>query len=165
MQITDTYIPTEHVDLFMASQGWLDTLDWPERPYQIADKLIMASAWSCQGPLSGHPGVASCSISGGILQTTNQAHGNRIADSFSTHRPNSMTRHPEPENGIWSRMISSIGDLGSEEPRCYICLRTFSRRTRLEAHVNAHLGRKPYKCGGKCGDPKWYAVFVALFLY
>jgi hypothetical protein len=170
MQVTHTCKPAEHVDLFTASESWLETLHWLERPYLMTDTYIMAPSWSCQSHLvSNQPdfgSLASCSFSGDILQAfIRPTRDNQIADSFSTHRPNATSRYAEPENRIRSRMMASIGNAVSEELRCPECGRPFGRRSRLDAHINTHLGLKPYRCGGRCGDSEWYVIFVVVFWY
>jgi hypothetical protein len=73
------------------------------------------------------------------------------------------TRASEQEMTDEDQRSFSLLSVNPQEFRCHICDRIFSRRSRLDAHVNTHLGLKPHKCDGRCGDPDWYAVFVVEF--
>jgi hypothetical protein len=39
---------------------------------------------------------------------------------------------------------------------CIICRRTFDRSNRARDHAYKHLGLKPHRCGGQCGEQLWY---------
>lgn len=43
---------------------------------------------------------------------------------------------------------------------CSFCKKTHDRQDRLESCENGHKGRKPHICGGKCGDPDWYLIYL-----
>lgn len=55
-------------------------------------------------------------------------------------------------------LLSGLSDSTPLTPygfHCPICIRTFERRGRLDAHLNSHSRNKPHVCGGKCGVMSW----------
>ncbi|PVF96433.1 hypothetical protein CPB86DRAFT_874875 [Serendipita vermifera] len=74
-----------------------------------------------------------------------------IATSQGVHHTTTVTSSTIiPQLSITDCLASSFTD--EKKYLCFVCQRLHSRKGRLEACINAHLGERPYVCNRLCGD-------------
>jgi hypothetical protein len=98
------------------------------------------------------------------------SHNGSSRPTLGEARP-TRTNESDTTDEEWQmfRLLSVIAPTSLSQPnhptsklRCHICHRTFVRPAHLDDHLNAHMGLKPHRCEGKCGNQNWYAVFVVV---
>jgi hypothetical protein len=69
--------------------------------------------------------------------------------------------HGSLNHAVTSTPHDSYSNAPIHDPKkaCLICGKKFDRFGRARDHAYTHLGLRPYRCGGRCGDNGWY-VYV-----